>query len=189
MNTMPTMIAAMIAAALAFLAPAGVMAEPEKPPADKEVAETPGNAWTQFQKAVEAKDRERIWALLSKDSRALLETELGAKLKSAEGDSRKQLAEEIGVTVEEFAKMSEKDLVLAMVIASATKDKDSILKMKVTDIKIDGDKAEGKRDEKGEGKEEDMGPAYFLKEDGEWKLDMKREMEENESEEPDEEIK
>jgi len=176
------------ALAFALLFPAVLQAEPDKsPPEDKPVAKTPEDAWTQFQKAIEKKERERIWSLVSRASRELLEKEIGAKMKALEGTALAEMAEEIGLTPEEFAKLSEKDLVITRILSAAAKDKNSLLKMKLQNVKVDGDKAEGERDETGEGKKEDMGPAYFLKEDGEWKLDLKRELEEKESEPTDEE--
>lgn len=170
--------------ALAVLLPASLPAEPDKPqPEDRPVAATPEEAWTQFQKAVESKDRERIWSLLSKDSREMLEKEIGSEMKGLEGKEAEEMAEEFGITVEEYSKMSEKDLILTRILVSAARDKNTLLKMKMQDIKVDGDKAEGRRDESGDGK--DLRPAYFLKEDGEWKLDAKREMERKEEPPPD----
>lgn len=177
--------AAVAAAALAFAVPRTLRADPEKPaPEEKETAKTPEEAWTQFQKAIAKPDKERIWALLGKESRAVLEKEIGAVMKAAEGEQKAEIAEEIGVTEEEFEKMTDKDLVIAMVLSAAKKDQNDIQNMKVTDIKIDGDKASAMRDESGKGIKEDARKAFFIKEDGEWKLDVKREMSDADGEAP-----
>lgn len=183
--------AAVAAAAFALAVPRVVLADPEKPaPEEKETAKTPEEAWTQFQKAITKPDKERLWALLGKDSRKVLEDEIGSMMKAAGGEHKDEIAKELGVTVEEFDKMSEKDLAVAMLVASAKKEENDIQKMKVFEIKVDGDKAAGLRDEKGEGNKDEAKKAFFIKEDGEWKLDIKREMagdDEGGGDEPDEE--
>ncbi len=177
--------AAIAAAALAFAVPGTLSAEPDKPaPEEKETAKSPDEAWTQFQKAIAKPDKERIWALLGKESRTVLEQEIGAVMKAAEGEHKEEIAEEIGVTVEEFEKMTSKDLVIAMLLSAAKKDQNDIQKMKVTEVKIDGDKASAMRDESGDGNKEDAKKAFFIKEDGEWKLDVKREMSDADGEAP-----
>jgi hypothetical protein len=189
MNRVASAGAALLASLLILASPGMLRADPEKPPAEeKSVAKTPEEAWSQFQKAIGGKDKDRIWSLLSKDSRESLEKEIGGKLKSAEGTERAEMAKELGVTEEAFAKMSEKELVLAMILQAASASENDLVKLKVKDIKVDGDKAEGNRDVSADEKTEETTKAYFLKEDGEWKIDIKREMEEarkdSEKEEP-----
>lgn len=179
MRVLARWTAAAAVAALALAVPAALSADEEKPkPEEKETAKTPEEAWTQFQKAIGKGDKERLWALLGKESRKVLEDEIGAMMKAADGEHKAEIAKELGVSEEEFDKMSEKDLAVAMLLSMAKKEDNDIQKMKVSDVKVDGDKASGLRDEKGDGNKDEAKKAFFIKEDGEWKLDLKREMSE-----------
>jgi hypothetical protein len=165
------------ALALAFVLSLPVCAEDAGEKKEPETAKTPEDAWSQFQQAIGRKDKDRIWALLSKASREALEKELGARLKLTDPRERKEMAEELGITVEEYDKLTERELVLVMVLKSAEDPANDLLKVKVKDIKIDGDAAAGKRQASADEKDEETTDAFFLKEDGEWKLDIKRELE------------
>ncbi|NUN47584.1 MAG: hypothetical protein HUU15_01975 [Candidatus Brocadiae bacterium] len=159
---------------LSFLLAVVLTAE-EAPP---ERAATPEEAWTQFKAAVLRADRVRTWSLLSAESRKEVE-KLGEAMSHLEGDERAERAEELGLSLDAYGRMSAKDLILAQLMASTRKDGGKELEsIRIRDVAIDGDRAEGVRVE-----EESERPAWFVKEEGEWKLDLAREL--SEDEEPD----
>lgn len=181
-----------VAAAFALLAPLAAFAEPEPPkPAEKEVARTPEDAAKQFEAALKSKNRARAWELIGSESRKILEEKIGQTMKDAEGEERKEMAEELGVTEADYSSMSAKDLVLATIFAkfSAQNSKKEV-SLTIKDVTIDGAKAEAKT---AFGDEEPT-TSHFIKEDGEWKFDVKRDMDESgkapppdpEDEDPDE---
>jgi len=148
---------------------------------EKETAKTPEEAFTQLKKAVEKKDGERFWALLSKDSQKILE-QMGEGLKTLEGESRDEAAKELGIKPEDMAQMSAKDLTLAKLFSdSNAEERAEIQEMEIKDIAIDEDKAEGTRVQEGKDVKE---RAFFIKEDGEWKLDVARELKAGSDEDP-----
>ncbi|MCE9584989.1 MAG: hypothetical protein K8T20_21060 [Planctomycetes bacterium] len=176
MTTLSRRLAAM-AAAFALLAPVAGFAEPEPPaPAKKEVAATPEDAAKQFEAALKGKNRARAWELIGSESRKVLEEKIGEAMKAAEGEERTELAEELGVSEADYATMSAKDLVLATLFAKfSAQNSKKEMSLTIKDVKVEGGKAEAKT---AFGDEEPT-TSHFIKEDGEWKFDVKRDMDES----------
>jgi hypothetical protein len=156
-----------------FALACAAFADPDKPAPEKQVAKTPEEAAKQFETALKQKDKARTWELMSADSRKILEEQVGDKMKSAEGEERTELAEELGVSEEDYAKLSSRDLVISMLFARYTaQNAKQEMKLAITDVKVDGDKAEAKTTFG----QEEPSTSHFVKEDGEWKFDVKRDM-------------
>lgn len=167
---------AVLTAAVVF-AVSPLRAEDEPKP-EKAVAKTPQEAFDQFKVAVKAKDKERFWTLLSKDSQKQVE-EMAAMMSEASEEEKADMAEKLGITLDELAKLSPKDLMLGVLFSEDNAENiEEIQKSELADVKEDGDKAAGTRVEKKGEKDERKENAFFIKEDGEWKLDLAREMKE-----------
>ncbi|MBI2920672.1 MAG: hypothetical protein HYY18_06260 [Planctomycetes bacterium] len=163
---------------MVVLASAPPLRAEDEPKEEKAVAKTPQEAFDQFKVAVKKKDKERFWTLLSKDSQKQVE-EMAAMMSEASEDEKSDMAEKLGITLDELAKLSPKDLMLAVLFAADNAENlDEIEKSELADVKEDGDKAAGTRIENKGDKEEKKERAFFVKEDGEWKLDLAREMKE-----------
>lgn len=160
------------------LAATAAFAEDDKAP---KKAETPEAAFDAFKEAIRSKDAERFWTILSAASRKVLE-EMGEQLKEEDESELAAIAKEAGVTLEDFLKLSAREVITKLVFAKENDENGKkIEEMKLSDVKVDGDAATATRME-GEAKKN----AFFIREDGEWKIDVARELleEKKESEPP-----
>jgi hypothetical protein len=144
---------------------------------------TPEAAFKEFQAAVKAKDGEKAWNLLSKESQGQMDT--GAKLVTAQlgaldklgPDVKKQMEEAMakgfGMTADELKTLDGKKM-FSMIIKNADKFGgkggdaiDEFTSATLENVKVEGDKASGtfKTAKKSE-------PIQFVKEGGSWKVTM-----------------
>jgi hypothetical protein len=157
------------------LVAAAAFAEEAKP---EEGAATPQECFDRFKKAVADRDGAGFWTLLSKGSREVFE-ELGRELLKSEGEDREELATRLGVTTDELAEMTPRDVVVGALLAESNKESLADLDaMKLKDVKVEGDRATAERTEKDEKSEK----AYFVREEGGWRLDLARELNRGETE-------
>ena len=104
---------------------------------------------------------------------------MAAMMSESSEEEKAEMAEKLGITLDELAKLSPKDLMLGVLFAEDNAENiEEIQKSELSDVKEDGDKAAATRIEKKGEKDEKKERAFFIKEDGEWKLDLAREMKE-----------
>jgi len=144
-------------------------------------AATPEAAFKEFQAAIKAKDGNKAWTLLTKDSQAKME-QMAAKMKDdfkkiadLPEEKRKVIEEQItkvfGMSLAEIQKMDGK-AVLNFGLKNAAKfgkgdPFTEVAESTLEDLKVDGDKATAKV--KSKTKTE---PLEFRKEGGSWRIQM-----------------
>ncbi len=144
-------------------------------------AATPEAAFKDFQAAVKAKDGNKTWALLAKDSQAKMELMAGLmkeqfkKLADLPEEQRKAIEEQLtkafGMTLAEIQKMDGKAMLTFSLKNAAKFGKGDpfadVAESTLEDVKVDGDKATAKVKTKTKTE-----PLEFRKEGGSWKIQM-----------------
>jgi hypothetical protein len=143
-------------------------------------AATPEEAFKGFKAAIQAKDADKTWALLSAESRKVMEAQVDAmkeglkKLDSATEEQRKMASDMyvkmFGMKLEELKKLDGKGMLSISFKMFEGKEENPFKDVgaaTLEKVKVEGDKAKGKV--KTPTKTEDI---EFVKEDGSWKVTL-----------------